>query len=162
MCRTSDAWKSEKTVLDIALEYGYSSHEAFTRTFKQVWNCNPKEFRKTYKYSELFPKYYGMTAGDFAIIESLQRLNREAGKEDFVFRIGADEIVMLTDRIEEAYANAVAERLKSHNGESFEYEGKQIPLSLHVGITRLKDESVRYKDLFNRLHDVISEVKESR
>ena len=31
----------ELSILDVALEYGYNSNEAFTRAFKQVWNCKP-------------------------------------------------------------------------------------------------------------------------
>ena len=40
-------WENPKSgIMDVALEYGYSSHEAFTRAFKQIWNCNPSEFRE--------------------------------------------------------------------------------------------------------------------
>jgi len=46
----------ERSLLDIALQYGYSSNEAFTRAFKQVWNCKPSELRKQSRYSELFPR----------------------------------------------------------------------------------------------------------
>lgn len=42
-------------ILDIALEYGYSTHESFARAFEQIWNCKPSEFRKT-KFTELFPR----------------------------------------------------------------------------------------------------------
>lgn len=45
----------EKTILNIALEYGYSTHESFARAFKQIWNCKPSEFR-TKKFTELFPR----------------------------------------------------------------------------------------------------------
>jgi len=47
---------SELSVLDVALQVGYNSHESFTRAFKQVWNCNPSEFRGRSKYSEIFPR----------------------------------------------------------------------------------------------------------
>ena len=42
-------------ILDVALEYGYSTHESFARAFEQIWNCKPSEFRTT-KYTELFPR----------------------------------------------------------------------------------------------------------
>lgn len=42
-------------ILDIALKYGYSTHESFARAFEQIWNCKPSEFR-TAKYTELFPR----------------------------------------------------------------------------------------------------------
>ncbi len=44
-----------ESILNVALEYGYSTHESFARAFKSIWNCNPSEFRGT-RYYELFPK----------------------------------------------------------------------------------------------------------
>ena len=37
---------SERELLDIALDYGFSSHEAFTRAFKETYGMNPSEYRK--------------------------------------------------------------------------------------------------------------------
>ena len=48
----------ELSILEAALQVGYSSHEAFTRAFKQMWNCNPSEFRGRARYSELFPRLH--------------------------------------------------------------------------------------------------------
>lgn len=48
--------KPECSILDVALEYGYSSNEAFSRAFKKVWNRNPSEFRGC-DMPELFPRY---------------------------------------------------------------------------------------------------------
>ena len=45
----------ETSILDIALEYGYSTHESFARAFEQIWNCKPSEFRNA-KFTELFPR----------------------------------------------------------------------------------------------------------
>ena len=45
----------EMTVLDIALECGYSSHEAFTRTFRSVWHRNPSQMRDI-PMPELYPR----------------------------------------------------------------------------------------------------------
>lgn len=38
---------SEKSLLDIALDYGFSSHEAFTRAFKGTYSVTPSEYRKS-------------------------------------------------------------------------------------------------------------------
>lgn len=48
--------RQDMALLDIALIYGYSTNESFTRAFKQVWNCKPSEFRKNSRFSELFPR----------------------------------------------------------------------------------------------------------
>ena len=37
---------TEDGILDIALKYGFSSHEAFTRAFKEAYGITPSEYRK--------------------------------------------------------------------------------------------------------------------
>ena len=37
---------SQKNILDIAFNYGFSSHEAFTRAFKGIYGVTPSEYRK--------------------------------------------------------------------------------------------------------------------
>lgn len=41
--------------LELAVQYGYSSNEAFTRAFKSVWHVTPSEYRKNPARYELFP-----------------------------------------------------------------------------------------------------------
>lgn len=40
---------TENGILDIALKYGFSSHEAFTRAFKEVYAVTPSEYRQNPK-----------------------------------------------------------------------------------------------------------------
>lgn len=52
-----DILRGETSVLDIALKYGYNSHEVFTRAFTKVWGMPPKTFKKEWKGScELYPR----------------------------------------------------------------------------------------------------------
>lgn len=196
---------SNESILDIALEYGYSTHESFARAFKQVWNCKPSEFRKR-KCMELFPRYlapfenggncnmerrcvdiselYDLfqerkdcffvccdiknmmhineishKAGDLSILETIDRMWKSAGEEDVVFRIGGDEFCILTDNTEKEYACQLAEAIRSRNGETFSYEERQIPLELHVTVTKVEQKLVNYADLFTGLHHAIREGK---
>lgn len=47
----------ERSFLDIGMEYGYGSSEAFTRAFQSVWQVSPSEFRKNPSAFALFPGY---------------------------------------------------------------------------------------------------------
>lgn len=40
------AYRNEEKILDIALENGFESHEAFSRAFKKRFNRSPSEFRR--------------------------------------------------------------------------------------------------------------------
>lgn len=46
----------ERPILEIALKYGYNSHEVFTRAFLRLWGVTPSEFRRKRRFSEIFPK----------------------------------------------------------------------------------------------------------
>jgi len=196
----------EVNVLSVALQFGYSTNESFTRAFKQVWNCNPSEFRTKARYTELYPRrllpeengdefmnnrkrvdiselydlfvqrrgcYFvccdihrlmeindiSMKAGDLALITQLERLNDAAGEEDVVFRIGADEFVVLTNSKDVTYAESIAEKVRAKNGQPFVFEGKEIPLILYAGVTKLSDGVVRYNEMFTELQKTIMENK---
>lgn len=40
---------TDNGILEIALQYGFSSHEAFTRAFKEAYNITPSEYRQSPK-----------------------------------------------------------------------------------------------------------------
>lgn len=46
----ADLIKTEDSVLEIALRYGYDSHEGFIRSFKAYIGITPREYRKYYSY----------------------------------------------------------------------------------------------------------------
>lgn len=37
--------KTDMRIIEIALQYGFSSHGAFTRAFKKVYGCSPNKYR---------------------------------------------------------------------------------------------------------------------
>ena len=193
------------SILSVAVEYGYNSHEAFTRVFKEIWNCNPSDFRNR-KYVELYPKLrepvtkgdnyimerksfdisqlydlfrerrdcwfvccdiqvltsinnISRKAGDLAILTALDRMNGASGEDDIAFRIGGDEFCILTNSTDKSYADSIVKDIQSHNNEDFIYDGRKIPLSLHVTATTLDNSSLRYSELFTKLHTAIKDAK---
>lgn len=47
---------TDRRVIDIALNYGFSTEEAFCRSFNQIFGLTPGRFRKTGKVDDLFTK----------------------------------------------------------------------------------------------------------
>ena len=78
---------------------------------------------------------------------------------DVVFRIGGDEFALLTESTDIAYAEEIAEKIRSCNEQTFRYENQDIPLSLHVSITRFDNSPVKYNELFTNLHLAIKDSK---
>lgn len=51
-----DIVETRDSLLDIALKYGYSNAESFTRGFRKVWGITPSEFRKTRRFTGHTPR----------------------------------------------------------------------------------------------------------
>ena len=98
-------------------------------------------------------------AGDLAIIESMRRMDEAAGNQDVVFRVGGDEFALLTDQEDINYANEIADKIKESNGKGFAFEDGEIPLTLHVSITKMDSPNIRYDQLFKKIHSSLDEVK---
>lgn len=98
-------------------------------------------------------------AGDIAIITALNRIEDAAGEDDIVFRIGGDEFVALTSSEDSEYANEIAKKILSHNGEAFNWNGKDIPLKLYVTTYKIEAESLRYAELFSTMQQKLQDVK---
>lgn len=57
------AWQlntSDAVILDLAYGAGYESHEAFTRVFRQAFNCSPSEFRRRQSPRPVIPAASGI------------------------------------------------------------------------------------------------------
>lgn len=71
---------SDKSLLDIAFDYGFSSHEAFTRAFKGTYGVTPSEYRKNPKPVVLrtkitpFDRYF-LGLGEIGMIKSTDGVN---------------------------------------------------------------------------------------
>ena len=98
-------------------------------------------------------------AGDLAILEVLKRMDKVAGDEDVVFRIGGDEFVLLSNSKEIEYASKISDEMLKMNGQTFDFEGRDIPLSVYVAITRYNSKVLKYDELFTSLHKTIKECK---
>lgn len=195
------------SLLELAVKYGYSSNEAFTRAFKSVWHTNPSEYRRHPARFELFPAFklerelmedesmnskkkvdiselydyiegrrncyfvgvdikgllpineISYEAGDIAILTALKRLETSSGDEDIVFRIGGDEFVALTNSDSKEYAEQIVTEILSHNGETFRYKEKDIPLSLHVTSYKIVSKTIRYAELFSAMQSQLDSIK---
>ncbi len=207
-CCARELIATSRSVLDIAMEWGYNSPEVFTRAFFRLWGESPAVFRKNRRFSGLFPKLeiielekevsemteihrkhviselydylsanrgayliafdikhlvpineISTKAGDIAIRESLRRIEEAAEEDMLLFRTGGDEFVLATGREDPAAADAIMEKVLGQNGEAFDWEGRQIPLSLYAVKFKAPDRTVRYGELFGEITRALDSVK---
>ena len=99
-----------------------------------------------------FNEKYGHAAGDVAIAECLKRIDNEKEEDMIMFRIGGDEFGLLTNRTDLSEAEAIRNRVFSHNEETVTFGGEELPVSLHGGIMKLNTaRGLRYSKLFTEL-----------
>lgn len=183
-----DLLGTRDTVLDIAMRYGYGSHEVFTRAFRRIWGETPSNFRRERRFTDIYPRlqpqicrlqlreggfvtvhqfdntdlydamqtmhgtwavafdtrrlmeindHYGHMAGDLVIAECIKRIDNQREDGMVFFRIGGDEFILLTGSKDEAVARRVAEKVVAANGQTIEFGGQQIPVSLRHAFTLL-------------------------
>ncbi len=82
---SKDLLNTDDTILDIALRYGYNSHEVFSRAFTRIWGESPSQYRKKRGFSEIYPKLdlpihnsggYNMKKFDFTgLYETLREMD---------------------------------------------------------------------------------------
>lgn len=45
-CAADELVRTDRRIIEIAMQFGFSSHEAFTRSFKKAYGCSPYQYRK--------------------------------------------------------------------------------------------------------------------
>ena len=66
---------------------------------------------------------------------------------------------MMTNSRDIEYANAIAKKVADCNGNTFTYEEWELKLGLYVSVVKLNGDEMRYKELFDTLHERILESK---
>jgi len=56
-CCARELVQSDRSILDLALDWGYQSQEALTRAFARMWGEPPASFRKSRKFTGMFPRF---------------------------------------------------------------------------------------------------------
>lgn len=51
-----DLLDTDMSIIEIAYKYRYSSPEVFCRAFRRIWHETPSNYRKKWRFSDLFPK----------------------------------------------------------------------------------------------------------
>lgn len=88
------------------------------------------------------------------IAECLRRIDANKAEGMLLLRIGGDEYVLLTGFEGEAEAKALAEQVLQENGGTISFEGQEIPVGLHYGLTRVeKDKKLNPEQLMSLLSE---------
>lgn len=164
-----DVLNGTEGLLEIALRYGYSTLESFSRTFRKVNGMLPSDYRRQGKQTAAFTRLIlndmgisrevealveairtdneqyvicfdvvglhqisalSRQAGDLAILETLQRIHCYTDTTMQLFCIGDDEFALLTPFARIEQAERLADAILQHNGETFLFQGEEIPLYL--------------------------------
>lgn len=92
---------------------------------------------------------YGHQTGDAALIEAAARLRHTIRGDEMVGRIGGDEFAIFLPSIEhDADVEHVKERVRDAIGEPFESEGRELPMSVSVGVGYFPDPNSTREQLF--------------
>ena len=57
-CAEDELIHTESRIIEIAMRFGFSSHEAFTRSFKKEYGCSPYQYRKRRPDIPVFERIY--------------------------------------------------------------------------------------------------------
>lgn len=152
------------SVAELAMKYGYSSTEAFSRAFRKVNCCLPSDYRKGHGAQSAFNpptlSEKGVSWEASALIEAMRSMEDcfvicfdIAGMiqiNEISWEAGDQALVTPFDRGEDA--ERLVASVLAHNGEPFLYKGQSIPLHLWGWYGRNTAVSVS-SDPMSLLHD---------
>ena len=104
---------------------------------------------------------YGYAAGDIIIAEAFARIERELSDEMLLFRTGGDEFAVVTTYESASDAEVLARKITMQNGGVVKTRGNEIPLSLHIGISRIPEEALSYRKALGILESAVDEARKS-
>ena len=109
---------------------------------------------------ELINSTYGYAAGDLIIAETARRIDSMLSGEMMMFRIGRDEFVVVTGYRSAADAEMLAQKITALNGKHVIHDGREIPLSMRIGISKIPDGGLSYKEALDKMQGAIERVRQ--
>ena len=115
---------TNRRILDIAFDYGYESHESFTRAFKKIHNISPSEARKPGASLKAYPKLtFTLT------IQGTEEMNyriekkhefRMFGKERIISTLEGQNFIEIPKFWQDSFTDGTVEAIYEATGEHFD------------------------------------------
>ena len=67
---------TDRSIIDIALDYGFTESRSFTRHFRKWYNCTPSEFRESYRFLTDKPENKSVSAAELTSAAVQTKLNK--------------------------------------------------------------------------------------
>ncbi len=99
--------------------------------------------------------------GDLAILECLRRIEKSAGEDMFMFRIGGDEFSLVTALNNKEDVNIAVNPILSQNGNTITLKDISVPVSMRAAALMLDVKKIRYSELFANLQNALVEAREN-
>ncbi|MFN2287050.1 MAG: 7TM diverse intracellular signaling domain-containing protein, partial [Chromatocurvus sp.] len=105
---------------------------------------------------------HGHEAGDLALVETAQRLERQVRASDMIARTGGDEfVILLADRPDLLQLDAMLARLCDALAEPIHYDGRTLPISASVGVALYPEAGNTLEELQRAADRAMYRAKES-
>ncbi|WP_085301419.1 sensor domain-containing diguanylate cyclase [Colwellia polaris] len=147
--------------------------QAFNR--KHWEECLASEFSRATRYKQelalvmldldqfkLLNDTYGHQGGDKVLIETTEVINELLRMGDLFGRYGGEEFAVILPNTELTGAYDVAERIrKTIENNAIEYQGKNINVTVSIGIAVMNEYDTRYEDIISRADIALYKAKNS-